>query len=366
MEGVVLSWDTSLRETLRGKKIFVTGHNGFKGSWLVNWLVRYDCEVVGYSLSLPARSLYEDAGLNTIVEREYVGDIRDFESINKSLREVRPDLIFHLAAQPLVRLSYKEPLDTWSTNVLGTAAVLQAARSCQSVRAVLVVTSDKCYENMEWVWGYRESDRLGGHDPYSASKAAAELVVSSFKKSFFDADGPSICSARAGNVIGGGDWSEDRLVPDAIRAIEQKKELLIRSPLATRPWQHVLDCLQGYLLLAAALLDDPSSLTGTPAFNFGPDSTGNLEVAEFLKRMNKDLPELKWSTLENSERKTHPHEAGFLYLDSSLSRKTLGWCPRWDVNKAISATSDWYTRFMDRSERADDLIKRQLEEYLRE
>jgi len=361
-----MSWDSAIRSKLQGKKIFVTGHNGFKGSWLVSWLACYDCEIVGYSLGLPAKSLYADAGLSSIVNREYIGDIRDFDHVKRSLIEVQPDLILHLAAQSLVRLSYREPLETWSTNVQGTATVLQAARLCPSVKAVLVVTSDKCYENMEWAWGYRESDRLGGYDPYSASKAATELVVSSFKKSFYDNGGPSIASARAGNVIGGGDWSEDRLVPDAVRAIQEDGELLIRSPHATRPWQHVLDCLQGYLLLATTLLDNPSSLAGTSAYNFGPDSTGNLEVADFLERMGRDIPELKWSAVDDLEDTSEPHEAGFLYLDSSLSRRTLGWSPRWNVDEAISATADWYMRFMDRSESANDLMKRQLKEYLSE
>lgn len=361
-----MSWDSAIRSKLQGKKIFVTGHNGFKGSWLVSWLAFYDCEIVGYSLGLPDRSLYADAGLSSIVNREYIGDIRDFDNVKSSLKEVQPDLILHLAAQSLVRFSYKEPLETWSTNVQGTATVLQAARLCPSVKAVLVVTSDKCYENMEWAWGYRESDRLGGYDPYSASKAATELVVSSFIKSFSDNGGSNIASARAGNVIGGGDWSKDRLVPDAVRAVQENGELLIRSPHATRPWQHVLDCLHGYLLLAATLLDRPSSLAGTRAFNFGPDSSGNLEVADFLDRMVRDIPKLKWSVVYDLEGTPDPHEAGILYLDSSLSRKILGWSPRWNVDKAISATADWYIRYMDRSESANDLMKRQLKEYLSE
>ena len=361
-----MSWDSAIRSKFKGKKIFVTGHNGFKGSWLMRWLAFYDCEIVGYSLGLPTKSLYADAGLSSLVNREYIGDIRDFEQLKRSLLEVQPDLILHLAAQSLVRFSYREPLETWSTNVQGTATVLQAARFCPSVKALLVVTSDKCYENMEWAWGYRESDRLGGHDPYSASKAATELVVSSFIKSFSDNGGFSIASARAGNVIGGGDWSEDRLVPDAIRAIQENDELLIRSPHATRPWQHVLDCLQGYLLLATTLLDCPSSLAGNSAFNFGPDLTGNLEVADFLDRIGRDIPELKWSVVDDLEDTSDFHEAGFLYLDSSLSRKILGWSPRLNVDEAISATADWYVRYLDRSESANDLMGRQLEEYLSE
>jgi CDP-glucose 4,6-dehydratase len=249
----------------------------------------------------------------------------------------KPELVFHLAAQPLVRRSYRAPLETWSTNVIGTANLLDACRNVEGLRAIVVVTTDKVYENNEWPWGYRENDVLGGHDPYSASKAAAELVVASYRKSFFSADNaPLIASARAGNVIGGGDWSEDRLIPDIVRATSRGESVEIRSPSATRPWQHVLECLAGYLLLGQRLLAGDSAFAD--AWNFGPDLADNRTVQEVLCAMRAHWPRFSWHMGDSMQ----PHEAGLLYLDSSKARSRLNWRPVWTLEEAIERTASWY------------------------
>jgi CDP-glucose 4,6-dehydratase len=257
--------------------------------------------------------------------------------------EAKPEMVFHLAAQPLVRRSYRDPLETWSTNVMGTANLLDACRQTASVRAIVVVTTDKCYENQEWHWGYRESDRLGGHDPYSASKAATELVVASYRSAFFHApDAPLLATARAGNVIGGGDWSEDRLIPDLVRAITTRTPLEIRSPTATRPWQHVLESLSGYLVLGQKLLEGKKSMA--ECWNFGPEPEGNRPVAEVLAQLTAHWPELTWQVTQHPQ----PHEAGLLYLDSAKAKTKLGWRPIWALDNALTATADWYRSFADK------------------
>jgi CDP-glucose 4,6-dehydratase len=324
----------------RGRRVLLTGHTGFKGSWLALWLTQLGAEVTAVALP-PATepNHWSLLGLN-IDSREH--DIRDGAAMARVFAETRPEIVFHLAAQALVRRSYRDPVDTWSTNVVGTAGVLEACRNTDSVRAVVVVTTDKCYENQEWVWGYRENDRLGGHDPYSASKAAAELVAASYRKSFLSAAGGALlATARAGNVIGGGDWSEDRLIPDLVRAAEAGTDLVIRSPKATRPWQHVLESLSGYLLLGQGLIERRH---GTDeAWNFGPDRDGNRPVEIVLAAIRESWPGVRWR-LSGEQ---HPHEAGLLYLDSTKAADRLGWRPVWPFAEGIAATARWYRAWLD-------------------
>lgn len=353
------SW---LQTALSGRRVFLTGHTGFKGGWLTAWLHRYGCQVTGYALppeSVP--SLFTLAGLADGLAGHYLGDIRQGEELAQRMRQSQPELVIHLAAQALVRRSYREPVETWATNVLGTVNVLEAVRTCPAVKAVVVVTTDKCYDNREWAWGYREIDPLGGYDPYSASKAGAELVVQSYRKSFFAQRGPLVASARAGNVIGGGDWSEDRLIPDAARAVAAGQTLMIRNPDATRPWQHVLDCLQGYLLLGAHLLAGHTAQA--TAFNFGPAASDNLPVGEMLSRLQAHWPELAWQIDRPAAAKAS-HEANYLYLDSSLARQQLHWVPRWNLEIALAKTASWYRTVLAEPVQASSMIQQQLDEYL--
>jgi CDP-glucose 4,6-dehydratase len=272
-------------------------------------------------------------------------DIRDAAAVKRLITQTNPQIVFHLAAQPLVRRSYRDPLETWSTNVLGTANVLEACRNAPALSAIVVVTTDKVYDNQEWDRGYSETDRLGGHDPYSASKAASELVADSYRKAFFhDENAPLLATARAGNVIGGGDWSEDRLIPDLVRALTSGVPLEIRSPLATRPWQHVLECLSGYLLLGQKLLERQKACAGP--WNFGPEPTDNRMVEEILTHLKSHWPELVWHTAN----RPNPHEAGLLYLDNSKSKTMLGWRPVWNLETGLAATADWYRSYMKTGE----------------
>lgn len=338
----------------RGKRVLVTGNSGFKGSWLSLWLEALGAEVHGLSLApdSPMPSHWELLGGK---QGDWV-DVRNADDVARRVSEAAPDIIFHLAAQPLVRRSYSDPLETWTTNVIGTANVLEACRRTPDVRAAVIVTTDKCYENQDWEWGYRESDRLGGHDPYSASKAAAELVASSYRSSYFHGDEALlIASARAGNVVGGGDWSVDRLVPDVARAIVDKRPLAIRSPNARRPWQHVLEALAGYLSLGQRLLQREASFAR--AWNFGPDETDDRTVEEVLQGLKSRWPEVHWQ-VDLSE---HPHEAKLLRLDSSLARSRLDWRPVWTFQQGLDATADWYRSYL-----ADGQVisSRQLEEYV--
>jgi CDP-glucose 4,6-dehydratase len=336
-----------------GRKILVTGHTGFKGSWLSLWLSALGADVVG--LSLPPTTDPNHWNLLKLNVESYFADIRDEVSIRNKIHAINPDMIFHLAAQPLVRRSYQEPLETWSTNVMGTANILNAARDLDSLKAVVVVTTDKCYENKEWAWGYREIDPLGGHDPYSASKGGSELVAASFRNSFFNLPTSAlIASARAGNVIGGGDWSEDRLIPDLIRSIESNNALYIRSPNATRPWQHVLECLSGYLALGQQLLQGNESCA--EAWNFGPERDGNRQVKEVLQTIKKHIPGFQWSQSEGLQ----PHEAQLLHLDSGKARENLSWKPVWSFEEGIEATVNWYKAWLDRK---DLISKAQLKAY---
>jgi CDP-glucose 4,6-dehydratase len=323
----------------RGRRVLLTGHAGFKGSWLALWLTELGAVVTGMSLPPDKNPNHWDSLGLSFVDHRF--DMRDSAAVSRVIASAKPEIIFHLAAQALVRRSYCDPLETWSTNVMGTANLLEACRQTPSVRAIVVVTSDKCYENQEWPWGYRETDRLGGHDPYSASKAASELVVASYRKAFFHLqDAPLLASARAGNVIGGGDWSEDRLIPDLVRAISKQSSLEIRSPHSTRPWQHVLESLSGYLMVGQRLLEGQRDYAGE--WNFGPDTEANRTVVAVLKLMQAHWPELAWKATAQPQ----PHEANLLYLDSSKAKLQLGWKPVWSLEEAIAATADWYRAFL--------------------
>ncbi|HMH23175.1 MAG TPA: CDP-glucose 4,6-dehydratase [Puia sp.] len=322
------------------KKVLLTGHSGFKGSWLLLWLQQLGATVKGYSL-LPAT---EPAHLQLLglLDPSSVGDINHVGQLNKAFADFQPDIVFHLAAQPLVRRSYTDPLETFGTNILGTANVLNAVTQTPSVKAVVNITTDKVYQNHEWTWPYRETDALGGHDPYSTSKACVELVHESFRRSFFSDAGILSVTARAGNVIGGGDWAEDRLVPDVIRATVRSGAADIRSPQSIRPWQHVLDPLSGYLLLGQLLLQGEKAAEG--AWNFGPDIKDCLSVADVLNELSKNWAGIQWKDVSENKK---PHESHLLRLDCSKALHELSWSPVWNVQQAIAATASWYRRFYD-------------------
>jgi CDP-glucose 4,6-dehydratase len=321
----------------RGKRVFVTGHTGFKGGWLSMWLNRLGAQVHGYALAAPTQpSLFEVARVNETLASHTVGDIRDADALAHALQQTAPDIVFHLAAQPLVRESYRDPVATFSTNAMGTVHLLEAVRRCDSVRAVVSVTTDKCYENKEWAWGYRENEPLGGHDPYSSSKACAELITHAYRQSFLSARRVAVASARAGNVIGGGDWATDRLVPDLLRSADAGIPLDVRHPAATRPWQHVLEPLGGYLLLAQSLAEQGNRFAS--AWNFGPADEGVRSVRSILDFLCEHLPGATWRHTTS----TQVHEAGLLKLDSSKANAELGWTPRWRLADALTRTLDWH------------------------
>ncbi|MGY2180164.1 CDP-glucose 4,6-dehydratase [Pseudomonas agarici] len=341
-------------ERYRGRRVLLTGHTGFKGSWLATWLCELGAQVTGFGLAPESVPAHWDLLNNPLVD--WRGDIRDQAVVRSAFEQAQPEIVFHLAAQALVRRSYRDPLESWSTNVMGTANVLEACRQTPSVRAVVVITTDKVYANNEWPWGYRENDRLGGHDPYSASKAASELVVDSYRKAFWGGDdAPLIASARAGNVIGGGDWSEDRLIPDLVKAVRAGQSLEIRSPESTRPWQHVLECLSGYLLLGQRLLASDQSAAG--AWNFGPAAQDNRTVAQVLAGLRLHWPELSWHTTAAQQ----PHEANLLYLDCAQARARLAWQPVWTLEQSLEMTADWYRH---QSTTGQAITREQLERYV--
>lgn len=331
-----LDLSSSFGGAYKGRRVLLTGHTGFKGSWLAAWLELLGAKVLGYSLPPPTcPSHFEMLKLGV---ESVEGDILDAAKLERAFASFKPEIVFHLAAQPLVRLSYKEPASTFAVNVQGTVNVLEAARKCPSVKAVAVVTSDKCYENREWVWGYRESDPMGGYDPYSASKGCAELVASSYGRSFFGTkDGALLASCRAGNVIGGGDWAEDRLMPDIMKAAAAGRAVEIRNPLSTRPWQHVLDPLSGYLLVGWRLLEGNAMAAG--AWNFGPDADGSATVGEIAAGVGEVWPKAQFAI---AELKDAPHEAGLLKLDCAKARDLLKWRPVWDLKTALERTVSWY------------------------
>jgi CDP-glucose 4,6-dehydratase len=322
-----------------GRRVLLTGHTGFKGAWLSLWLQSLGAELTGISLgeSPSEPSLYELARVEAGMAASVVCDIRDADTLSRELARARPEVVIHMAAQPLVRRSFAAPSETYETNVMGTVNLLDAVRQCRDVRAVVVVTSDKCYENREIRGGYREGDPLGGHDPYSSSKAAAELVTSAYRRSFFSAeDAPRVASARAGNVIGGGDWGEDRLIPDVVRAVQRAEPLRLRNPSAIRPWQHVLCPLSGYLLLAEALCE--SGAFACP-WNFGPKESDARTVEWVVRQVSDMWPgKVPWE-IDNNE---HPHEAALLELDSTQAHERLGWAPPLGLEAALHATVEWY------------------------
>jgi CDP-glucose 4,6-dehydratase len=338
LEGVVMLE----RALWRGKRVLVTGHTGFKGGWLSLWLAQLGARVAGYALDPPTEpSFFASAGVAQVL-RDTRGDIRDVAATRAAIESFDPEVVFHLAAQPIVREGYRAPIETYATNVVGTASVLDACRHAPSLRAIVVITTDKCYENREWDRGYVETDALGGHDPYSNSKACTELVSDSFRRSFFAERTPlvALATARAGNVIGGGDWAADRLIPDLVRATMAGREAVIRNPGATRPWQHVLEPLHGYLLLGERLLREPAAYA--EAWNFGPDPGGDQPVGKVIEKLAREWTNLRWR-LDTSPQ---PHEAGKLMLDSSKAQARLGWRPHLGLDDAIRLTAEWYGRYM--------------------
>ncbi len=330
----------------RNRKVLITGHTGFKGSWLALWLMRLGAEITGYALPPPTQPSH--FSLLDLDVKSVIGDVRDRDNLRQVFRTRQPEVVFHLAAQALVRASYDDPCETFSSNVMGTVNVLEAARECGTVRAIINVTSDKCYDNREWVWGYRENDPLGGYDPYSASKGCAELVTNSWRDSFFNpvdygrTHETLLASVRAGNVIGGGDWAADRLIPDILRAADKNEKVKIRNPLATRPWQHVLEPLSGYLLLGQKLLEGGKEFA--EAWNFGPADALSVSVGEIAEQVKKIWPIIDF---EISEATDQPHEAGKLHLDCTKARTLLKWSPAWDGKTAIDHTVQWYRAFYE-------------------
>lgn len=323
------------------KKVFITGHTGFKGSWLCLWLNSLGAEITGYALKpLTNPSLFEICKIKDLVN-SIIGDIRDYQRLDKAIKKANPEIIFHLAAQPIVRESYKSPTETYQVNVMGTVNLLESVRTCKKIRAVINVTSDKCYENRDLQRGYRENDPLGGYDPYSSSKACSELVTSSYRNSFFNPEdyhlhGVGLASARSGNVIGGGDWSQDRLVPDCIRAILKREKIIVRNPDFIRPWQHVLEPLSGYLMLAQKIYENGLEYSG--AWNFGPDDKDIKTVEWIVKKICE-----KWGhgLSYKKDKKDQPHEARYLKLDCAKAKAKLGWTPKWTLETAIDKTIEW-------------------------
>ena len=341
----------------RDRSVFVTGHTGFKGGWISLWLSWLGAKVHGYSLFPSATpNFFSETRLENRMQRSTIGDIRDLARLSSALQAAKPSVVIHMAAQPLVRESYNTPVETFATNVLGTVHVLEAARQAETVQAIVNVTTDKCYENQEWLYSYRENDRLGGHDPYSSSKACAEIAAAAYRDSFLATSGIQLASVRAGNVIGGGDWAVDRLIPDFLRAMDTKETLRIRSPNAVRPWQHVLEPLSGYLLLAERLVAD--GVAFAEAWNFGPEEFDAKPVSWIVERLCQKIPHARWE-LEGTPQ---PHEAGLLKLDSAQAKTRLGWAPLWSLETALDKTVEWHQAWKEGQSMAERTIL-QIEEY---
>ncbi len=350
-------------EFWKNKSVLITGHTGFKGAWLSLWLHSLGARVSGYATLPPTDpSLFELASVASCMESN-IGDVRNLASLNTTMKSTQPEIVFHMAAQSLVRPSYEDPIETFSTNIMGSVNLLEAVRHTDTVKAVVVVTSDKCYENREWLWGYRENEAMGGHDPYSCSKGCAELVTASYRRSFFspkndpDSHSPAIASARAGNVIGGGDWALDRLVPDIVRSLLKSQPAIIRNPMATRPWQHVLEPLSGYMTLAESLCQDRHR--AAEAWNFGPSEENVRPVGEVSDRIIKRWGEGgKWE----KDPSVNPHETHLLKLDSSKARCRLRWKPMLDFEETLDWTVEWY-KGLKAGKQGRDLTLRDIERY---
>ncbi len=325
----------------KDKVCLVTGHTGFKGSWLAYWLTKMGAKVVGYSLEPNSgNNHFELLGSSYT---SIIGDVRDLGNLNEVFNKYKPAVVFHLAAQALVRYSYENPVETYQTNVIGTMNVFEAARESDSVKAIVNVTSDKCYDNKEWIWGYRENDPMGGHDPYSSSKGCSEILTASYQKSYFNEGKTLLASARAGNVIGGGDWAEDRLIPDIVKATSNNENVFIRSPFATRPWQHVLEPLSGYLTLGWRLLEGIKEFVG--GWNFGPEIDSNLSVKKVVTESKKYWNKISFTINTNL---ANLHEANLLMLDCSKANKLLKWNPVWSINDTFNKTISWYKMFYEK------------------
>jgi CDP-glucose 4,6-dehydratase len=348
-----------LRDFYNGKRIFLTGHTGFKGSWMSLLLAHLGAEVHGFALP-PVNmrgNLFEHLAIGGRIARSTYGDIRDADALEAAMAAARPDIVLHMAAQPLVRASYRDPLETWQTNILGTVHLFEAIRRQNTCRTVLNITTDKCYENSEWIWPYRENDRLGGHDPYSASKACAELVTTSYRRSFFADSGIHLASARAGNVIGGGDFSQDRLIPDIVESVMRGEMVTLRSPDAIRPWQHVIEVVSGYLMLAARLHTEGARFA--TAYNFGPDDLHPITVEALTRMFISTLGRGEYRI----ERDDRLHETLTLRLDNSQIKHAIGWRPRYTQEEAIQLTADWFGDYFAKAD-MHAVTLRQITQYL--
>lgn len=344
-------------EFWRGKRVLLTGHTGFKGSWLSLWLQSMGAELKGLALDPPTSpSLFVEAKVAEGMMSQ-IGDIRDYDTVLQAVVEFKPEIVIHMAAQPLVRYSYKNPIETYATNVMGTVHLLEAIRQTGTAKVVVNVTTDKCYENKEWVWGYREDEPMGGFDPYSSSKGCSELVTSAYRRSYFSETGIALASARAGNVIGGGDWAEDRLVPDILRAFESNQPVVIRNPNSTRPWQHVLEPLSGYLTLAEKLWHEPEGYA--EGWNFGPRDEDAKPVGWIVERMAAKWGDASWH-IDGGD---HPHEANYLKLDTSKARQKLLWVPRWSLDTALNKIVAWHQAWLSKDD-ARALSLEQINQYI--
>ena len=352
----------TLTDFYRDKRVLITGHTGFKGAWMTYLLLQAGARVTGYSLDAPTYpNLFELCHLAERMDRHIIGDVRDFENLKKAFDYARPEIVIHMAAQPIVRTSYADPVYTYEVNVMGTVSVLECCRLSDSVRSVINVTTDKVYKNNEWEWGYRENEELNGYDPYSNSKSCSELVTSCYKNSFLNEMGVAVSTARAGNVIGGGDFAKDRIIPDCIRSIENSEDMVVRNPYSTRPFQHVLEPVCVYLLLAMKQYED-FELAGS--YNVGPDETDCLNTGALADLFAKEWKEqtgrhFRWINKSDDG----PHEANYLKLDCSKLKKVLGWKPVWDIYKTMEKLVEWYSVYMDKGD-IDSCMKKQTEEFL--